>query len=256
MKIILFFALASASICWGLNTPANYSSPPYPTFQCNNPYINTYSADKSCLEHALEVVPNLVVAGNRLICKHLWGQMNHRFEYYKDFTNEVKAFLKCAGCSAGGMLGLENELEETGALAGDVLAEVFPTIAEFIHGVKVVEPVLDVMCYLLSNVFTSECLPLITQNANLLVKDLKTLSCQKTQNKLNPKTLVAIVGNAGCLSDELLKTDGLLEHITGTVAAALAPIVSHAADLVLKLPLVGNLVKSISCLLINLLGGG
>ncbi|XP_077134702.1 ranaspumin-like [Ranitomeya variabilis] len=256
MKIIVFFALASASICWGLNTSEDNSSPPYPTFRCDNPYINTYSADKSCLQHALEVVPGLVVAGNRLMCKHLWGQMNYRFEFYKDFTNEVKAFLKCAGCSAGGMLGLENELEETGALAGDILAEVFPIIAELIHGAEIFEPLLDVMCYLLSDALTSECLPLITQNANLLVNDLKTLSCQKQKNKLDPETLVAIVGNAGCLTDKLLKTDGLLEPITGTVAVALAPVVSHAADLVLNLPLVGNLVKFLNCFLINLLGGG
>ncbi|XP_073427471.1 uncharacterized protein [Dendrobates tinctorius] len=256
MMIIVFFALASASTCWGLKIQSDDSAPPYPTFRCDSPYINKYAADKSCLEHALEVVPNLVVAGNTLICKHYWGLMNYRFEFYNIFTAEVKAFLECAGCKGDGLLGFGNVLEATGAHAGDILAEVFPPIAEIIHHTPLAPQLLDVMCYTLSDTFTSTCLPLITYNVNLLVHDLETLACQKKQKKFDPNTLVAIVENAGCLVGTLTGTNDVVEPIIGTVGDTLDPVVSHVADLVLGLPVVGNLVKAVICLLTNLLGSG
>ncbi|KAM4022098.1 uncharacterized protein ACNLHF_027352 [Anomaloglossus baeobatrachus] len=258
MKIIVFLALAFVSVCSessGQASNGGNTQPNSPTFRCDSPYINNYANDKSCLKHALEAVSKLEISGNRLICKHYFGQMNQRFEFYQDFTAETTAFMKCAGCVGGGMLGLENLAGATGAAAGAAFAEIFPIIAETIHGIKLAEPVLDFMCILLNNSLTAECLKAITDNVNLLLDDLKDLSCQKRLNKINPKTLFAIVNNSACMGDKLLNTDGILEQLTDAVGKAIAPVLSLVADTVLNVPLVRSLLGTVNCILNTLLGG-
>ncbi|XP_073498704.1 uncharacterized protein [Phyllobates terribilis] len=244
MKITIFFALASASICWGFDIPAppappvwlppaglpsnGYPSyclpsssgqPPYSTFRCDSPYRNSYATDKDCLKNALEKVPKLAISANVLICKHY--------------------------CNQGAV----------GAAAGDVFAEVFPTIAEIIHHTPLSGEVLDIVCILFSNFLTSECVKQITDNVNLLIDDLKILSCQRRQKKLDPQILVKILGNAGCLTDNLLHTGDLLENLTEVVGNILAPVLATVADSVLNLPVVGEVLGTVTCLLNNLLGG-
>ncbi|XP_069835751.1 uncharacterized protein [Dendropsophus ebraccatus] len=261
MKILILLALAGVSVCQ--DNDGNQPKPQPPTgcgssssglggqpspssFQCDTPNKNNFSTDDACLKHALENVPQLLLALNNVFCKFKRNEANRADEFHLAAKNEIIEIVKCSGCEIGGIVGLKELVGETGAAAGGVTGDAATFVAETLTAVGVAPPVATLVCDLLCGLFTSKCVAHIT---NAKQKTLDTAATIKT------------LGDIGCLGGALLGIDDkTLEKLSTVLGESLTPALRNLIETVKGLPAVGPVVSSLLCTVTgvvkDVLGGG
>ncbi|XP_069835753.1 uncharacterized protein [Dendropsophus ebraccatus] len=243
MKILILLALAGVSVCQ--DNDGNQPKPQPPTgcgssssglggqpspssFQCDTPNKNNFSTDDACLKHALENVPQLLLALNNVFCKFKRNEANRADEFHLAAKNEIIEIVKCSGCEIGGIVGLKELVGETGAAAGGVTGDAATFVAETLTAVGVAPPVATLVCDLLCGLFTSKCVAHIT---NAKQKTLDTAATIKT-----------------------------LEKLSTVLGESLTPALRNLIETVKGLPAVGPVVSSLLCTVTgvvkDVLGGG
>ncbi|XP_071983556.1 uncharacterized protein [Engystomops pustulosus] len=230
MKIILLFALASVSVCWDNDGDSCQSSDETPSapFRCDSKYKENFAEDKVCMLHVLQNYPELLVAGERLICKHYRNQMNKKEEFYQGFKDELIEFLECLSCSVGSIVVLQESLGEVGAAVGSAAGDVIKLVGEIIHGIGAAEPALDLLCIVSSKLLTSECMEAITSHQTpTIAQGIIDLSSEMKKPIMNVPHVVGALGNVGCLEDDAqnLNFDAIPVETTADLCKILSPLV-------------------------------
>ncbi|XP_071983557.1 uncharacterized protein [Engystomops pustulosus] len=215
MKIILLFALASVSVCWDNDGDSCQSSDETPSapFRCDSKYKENFAEDKVCMLHVLQNYPELLVAGERLICKHYRNQMNKKEEFYQGFKDELIEFLECLSCSVGSIVVLQESLGEVGAAVGSAAGDVIKLVGEIIHGIGAAEPALDLLC--------------IVHQTPTIAQGIIDLSSEMKKPIMNVPHVVGALGNVGCLEDDAqnLNFDAIPVETTADLCKILSPLV-------------------------------
>ncbi|XP_071983555.1 uncharacterized protein [Engystomops pustulosus] len=219
MKIILLFALASVSVCWDNDGDSCQSSDETPSapFRCDSKYKERFAEDKICMLNALQNFPELLVAGERLICKHYRNQMNRKEEFYQGFKDELIEFLG-----------------EVGAAVGSAAGDVIKLIGEIIHGIGVAEPALDLLCIVASKLLTPECATVIINHQTpTMAQDIIDLSSELKRLTMNVPRVVEALGNVGCLDGDAqnLNLNTIPADTTADLGRLLTPLVDNVLDL-------------------------
>ncbi|XP_071983554.1 uncharacterized protein [Engystomops pustulosus] len=236
MKIILLFALASVSVCWDNDGDSCQSSDETPSapFRCDSKYKERFAEDKICMLNALQNFPELLVAGERLICKHYRNQMNRKEEFYQGFKDELIEFLGCLSCSVGSIIGQQEPLGEVGAAVGSAAGDVIKLIGEIIHGIGVAEPALDLLCIVASKLLTPECATVIINHQTpTMAQDIIDLSSELKRLTMNVPRVVEALGNVGCLDGDAqnLNLNTIPADTTADLGRLLTPLVDNVLDL-------------------------
>ncbi|XP_069834902.1 uncharacterized protein [Dendropsophus ebraccatus] len=200
-------------------------------------------------------------SGQRIVCKYKNIEDEQREENFDQFRNEFSLFLRCTGCGAGNLVGLDDLLGDLGSDVGQTTGDLLEAVEGLKRALGIDKVGLDLLCYLLGGFLASDCAKrLISSDVSSVGGNLNLVLCSK-EEKLDVALTVRTLRDASCLLDDTLRIDAVLENLTGEAAEALAPAVKGVVSDLKKDPLLGPLLEALGCPVANLLdslvnGGG